>query len=1077
MAQTNLSVLRIENNDADEALWKINNHSWMGMEIAAPTLVVQGRHQREAAGSWRADCLRVAGNHDALGSSATFENSDRFYSDKWLDEAIQAVDCALKKGIRPSTRSLFYLVQRCIDKNDWAAGKEVHGLITRSGFESNAFLGSHLIRMFSLFGSLLEADNAFSKLVKPNVFSWSAIIMSHVHSGQDEQAIKLYHEMQMVHCVRPDDHVFIAVLTACAKTAALIDGKLIHASIIESGFESHVCVHNSLINMYAKCGSLLDARMVLDKWPLRDIVAWNAIIAGYGQHGYAQEALQAFQQMEQEGTGPDEVTYISLLGACSSISTLEHGKLIHAHMTGNGIESVGVVGNSLLTMYAKCGSLPDACMVFDRLSERDVVAWNAIIAGYNQHGLYQEALDFFHQMQKEGMEPSKVTFISTLKACTGIADLQQGQQMHSHAIESGFESDLSIGSSLIDMYAKFENLTDAHILFGRLPKRDAVLWTALIAGIAQHGHTHEALYMFQQMHKEGTEPNNVTYVCILKACSNMGALEQGKLIHNLILQSRFLSNVFVGNSLIDMYAKCGSLQDARVLFDKLQNRDIVTWNAMIAGYSQHGYSKEALQLYQQMKQEGFEPNQVTFICILKACRTALHKCKEIHVCIIESGFELEVFVASTLIDMYGKSERIDDARVILNRLPKRNVVTWNALIGGYAEHGLGQMALHLFQQMEHEGIEPDRVTFVCILEACSSIAAFERGKIIHNLIIENGFESEICVSSALIDMYSKCGSLEDACLLFDRLPRLDVVTWSSMITGCALSSNYRMASQLFEKMQLASLKPNDVTFVSLLSACSHAGLVDQGFLHFKSMREEHSILPTLQHYDCMVELLGHAGFLKEAVDLLDSIPFQCNVVGWTSLLGACRKGGMVSLGRQCFDQILKLDLRCSPAYAIMASIYANAGMQEDVEKVEQLKKSANVWKKPAKAFIEVDNHVHDFIVGDRSHPQSDDIYKKLNSLDTQMREEGYTHLDSIHNSKFDETGKEDRSEHCEKLAVAFGLLCTPPGTTVRVAKNIRVCADCHTTIKIISKIELREIIVTDAYCIHQLKDGVCTCKN
>lgn len=312
-------------------------------------------------------------------------------------------------------------------------------------------------------------------------------------------------------------------------------------------------------------------------------------------------------------------------------------------------------------------------------------------------------------------------------------------------------------------------------------------------------------------------------------------------------------------------------------------------------------------------------------------------------------------------------------------------------------------------------------------------------------------------------------------MLFDRLPQRNVVTWSAMIAGYAQHSNYNLALHYFEDMQRVGLKPNAVTYLSLLSACSHMHLVKEGCLHLKLMREDHGITPALQHYNSMADLLGRAGCVLEAEDLLESVPFRPDIVGWTSLLGSCSTQGNVKVGRRCFDRIL-MEGGCSSAYLLMSNIYTHAGMWEDAEKIEEMRIRANAWKKPAKAFIEIENQVHAFTVGDSSHPQSDDIYAKLKILHVQMKEQGYRpRVGLFLEPKLDGEKEDALCGHCEKLAIAFGLLSAPAGTTIRVAKNLRVCADCHDAAKIISKIEMREIIVSDAYSIHHFKDGACCC--
>lgn len=309
-------------------------------------------------------------------------------------------------------------------------------------------------------------------------------------------------------------------------------------------------------------------------------------------------------------------------------------------------------------------------------------------------------------------------------------------------------------------------------------------------------------------------------------------------------------------------------------------------------------------------------------------------------------------------------------------------------------------------------------------------------------------------------------------MVFDRLRKRDVVTWSAMIGAYAQHSDYQSALQCFKHMQQTGLKPNDVTFLSLLSACSLVGRVEEGCLHFKAMTMDYSITPMLEHYTCLIDLLGQAGYLNEAEDLLESMPLRSGTVGWTCLLGSCRTHGIVELAKRCFDYVVTMNSGNGAGYLFMSTIYAHACMSEHADRVKELRKQANAWKKPAKAFIEVDNQVHGFIVADKTHPHSQQIYQKLKALSMKMREEGHIQCPNL----LDEGKEDDLFVHCEKLAIAFGLLSTPRGFTIRIAKNLRMCEDCHVDTKIVSKIEMREIVVKDSYRIHHFKDGLCSCK-
>lgn len=740
--------------------------------------------------------LKRLGPDDSFGAYS-FDLVKKLCEEGQLDRAIQAVDSMHHGGLTPSTDILFYLLQGCINSKNLKSGRKVHRLITICGFVDNAFLGSHLIRMFTLCGSLWEATHVFDKILEPTVFTWNALISAHTMHGNAIQAIKVYQVMQTSD-VKPDQHIFVAVLKACAMTEALAEGKLIHGHIAASISESNAYVGNTLIDMYVKCHSLEDAHSVFNRVSSRDVVTWTAIISGYGEHGYSLEAIRLFRQMQWEGMAPNSVTYVTIFKACSDLIMLDQGTFLHACIT-----------------------------------------------------------------------------------------------------KSEFESDLTLGNTLVAMYAKCRRLKDAHDMLNRLPNRDIVTWNALIAANAHHGHGHDALLMFQTLQKEGIKPDDVTFISILKACSGAMALDQGKLIHAHIVGSGLESVLFVSNSLIDMYGKCGSLRDAYAVFRDLPKQDVVTWNTLIAGYAQHNHNSEALQIFQQMQEHGIEPDHVTFISTLQACSflAALDYGKLIHVYIILSGIESDIYLHSSLIDMYTKCGSFEDAHGVFYQSSLQNMVMWNAMPASRTWHEHDEDSSKLLQR---EAMVAYGATFINILKACSTLVALDLGRLFHSRVIETFLELDMSIGNALIDMYAKCGSLEDACSVFHKMPDRGVVTWTTMIGAYGHHSDYKLASQYFEKMLTEGLRPVEITYICLLTACSRAGLVKEGCHHFKSMIKAHGLTPTLDHYYCIVDLFGRSGRLAEAEDVLQTLPFMGpSVVGLRTLLNHCKLHGNVELGQRC----------------------------------------------------------------------------------------------------------------------------------------------------------------------------------
>ncbi|KAH8944737.1 hypothetical protein BDL97_12G000400 [Sphagnum fallax] len=706
------------------------------------------------------------------------------------------------------------------------------------------------------------------------------------------------------------------------------------------------------------------------------------------------------------------------------------------------------------------------------------LAWNQKLSKYVKDGQLEKAMQLFQQMQQEGTTPDKFTFIQAIKACARLGALQDGRLVHQQLIQSGCESDVFVGSSLVDMYVKCGSIEDARRVFNKMPSRNVVTWSAMIFGHVKCGQGQKALELFRQMQHEGVQPNSVTFVGVLNACASIIALNKGRCVHLQIIQSGLKSNVFVGNSLIDMYAKCGSLEDACRVFNKMPSRNVVTWNAMIKGHVKCGQGQKALKLFQQMQQEGVQPNYVTFVVVLNACASviALEEGRRVHQQIIQSGLESDVFVGSSLVDMYAKCGSIEDACRVFHKMPSRNVVTWTAMVLGHVKCGHEQKALELFQQMQQEGVQPNHVTFVGVLNACASVIALEEGRRVHQQIIQSGLESDVFVGSSLVDMYAKCGSIEDACRVFNKMPSRNVVTWTAMLGGCAMHGHGREALRHFEQMCDEGVQPNDITFVCVLSACSHAGLVDEGMCLYASMIRDYMIPAKLEHYTCMVDLLGRAGHLQEAENMIMAMPCKPQAASWRALLGACRIHGNVGMAERVAKQILEMEPENAAVYVLLSNIYAAAGNRHLCENVERQRKERGAKKQPGRTWIEVNNEVHTFVAQDQDHPQMIEIHAELQRLSGLMHNAGYVPCTELVLDDVEEEEKVSHlCHHSEKLAIAFGLINTATGTPLRIRKNLRVCKDCHTSAKFISKIVRRAIMVRDANRFHHFEDGVCSC--
>ncbi|CAK9238416.1 unnamed protein product [Sphagnum troendelagicum] len=611
--------------------------------------------------------------------------------------------------------------------------------------------------------------------------------------------------------------------------------------------------------------------------------------------------------------------------------------------------------------------------------------------------------------------PSSTSCIGVVNACASVGALDEAKRVHEQIVQSGCDADIYLCNSLVDMYAKCGSIEGASKVFNSIPTRDVVAWNAMISGY-------------------------VKCSSLVDMYAKCGSIDDASRVfyrmptRNVVSWNAMIVGYVKCNSLVDMYAKCGSIEDAWKVFNRMPMRDVVVWNAMILG-------------------------------------------------------------CCSLIDMYAKCGSIEDAWSVFNSMPLRDVVAWSAMILGHAKSGHYKKTLELFQQMQQEGMIPDRFTFVPVLNACASLEALEEARHIHAQIIKSGYESDIYVGSSLVDMYAKCGHIEDARQVFDRMPTCDVVACNAMILGhvkCgqgerALELFQQMQSegvepkalQLFQEMQHEGVEPNLVTFIGVLNAsCSHAGLVDEGVHFFESASLVYSVCAAVEHYACMVDLLGRAGCLGEAESLITTMPCEPSGSVWNALLGACRIYGNVEMGERIAKRVLESDPGNAAGYVLLSNIYAAAGKWDSSANVHRQRLERGVKKEPGRTWIEVNNEVHSFIVNDEEHPQISEIHAELKRLSVPMNNLGYVPDTRFVLHDVEEEEKVSRlCHHSEKLAIAFGLISTPPGTSLRIFKNLRVCGDCHTATKFISKIVGRVIIVRDANRFHHFENGLCSCRD
>ncbi|MBA0718895.1 hypothetical protein Golax_006614 [Gossypium laxum] len=805
--------------------------------------------------------------------------------------------------------------------------------------------------------------------------------------------------------------------------------------------------------------------------------------------GHLHKAISTLDVMASHNAHQDLVTYSLLLKACIRSRDFQLGKLVHCHLTESKLELDSVLFNSLISLYSKAGDWTKAREIFESMgNKRDLVSWSAMISCFANNKMSFEAILTFLYMLDNGFLPNEYCFTAVIRACSTSEFFPIGEIILGFLVKTGYlDFDTNVGCALIDMFVKGNSdLESAFKVFDKMPDRNVVAWTLMITRCTQLSYPSGAIELFVDMVLGGYMPDRFTLSGIISACTELESesLYLGKQLHSWVIRSGFASDVCIGCSLVDMYAKCtidGSLDDSRRVFDRMENHNVMSWTAIITGYIQcGGRDMEAIELFCKMIEGPVPPNHFTFSSVLKACGNLSdsHTGEQFYAQAVKHGFASDDYVGNSLISMYAKSGRMDDAQKAFESLFEKNLDSYNTVVDAYAKNLDSEGAFELFHEISDFGVEVNAFTFTSLLSGASSIGAIGKGEQIHARLLKSGFQSNQCICNALISMYARCGHIEAAFQVFNEMGDRNVITWTSMITGFAKHGFAARALEIFHEMLKAGIRPNEITYIAVLSACSHAGLVSEGWEIFKSMHKEHEIAPRMEHYACMVDLLGRSGLLREAIEFINKMPCTPDALVWRTFLGACRVHHDKELGEHSAKMILQQDPHDTAAHILLSNLYASSGQWEDVARIRKNMKERNLIKEAGCSWIEVDNKIHRFHVADTSHPQVQEIYDKLDEMALKIKGLGYVpNTDFVLHELEEEQKEQFVFQHSEKIAVAFGLITTSRPKPIRVFKNLRVCGDCHTAIKYISMATGREIVLRDSNRFHHIKNGTCSCND
>ncbi|KAL3572763.1 hypothetical protein D5086_026667 [Populus alba] len=977
-----------------------------------------------------------------------------------------------KQGVYANEVTFSSALRACGDVLELCLSRQIHGLIVKYGFCGNVIVGSSLVDVYGKCGAMSESRRIFDEIENPNNVTWNIIVRRYLEVGDENEAVAMFFKMFRAK-LRPLSYTFSNALVACSDMRAVKEGMQIHGVATKINFEEEEVVLSSLIDIdliswtsmvsaYAMSGRMREARELFDEMPERNMVSYNALLAGYIRSLQWEEALDFVYLMCRTTKSIDHITLQLMLNVCSGLSDVDRGKQVHGFIYRHGWLSNTLIGNALLDMYCKCGNLRSAGVWFHQMRQsRDSVSWNVLLTSYARRQMSEQAMSIFREMQWE-TKPHKFIFATLLAACANTFVLDQGKQIHGFMIRNDYDIDTVIAGALLDMYSKCRCLEYALIVFREADKRDLVLWNSMILGCCHLGRGKLALRLFGFMEEEGTKPDNVTFqgrqlhilffkkgliqstlslanrllqmytrcgsmtdahklfdemshrncfswntmiegfakagemeiarrlfnempnrngvvwnsmfhsyarngspreavrlfkelnldpldksccdtfvlATVLGACTDLGEIQCGKQIHARILIDNMELDSVLTSSLINLYGKCGDLDSAHCVLNRMEEPDDFSLSALITGYVTNNEEIEAFLLFNDMQKKGLKVDFSTLATILSACSSLCNSQpgKQMHAYACKVGLICDNVVACAFIDAYSKCGSLNDAyaKQIFNTMPSKSLISWNSMIVGLSQNGCPVEALDLFCTMNKLDLRMNRFNLASVISACASISSLELGEQIFARATVVGLDSDEVISTSLVDFYCKCGFIEIGRKLFDTMMKSDEISWNSMLMGYATNGHGLEALTLFNEMRHAGVRPTEITFTGVLSACDHCGLVEEGWRWFNKMQYDYHIDPGIEHYSCMVDLFARAGCLEEAMNLIKRMPFEADASMWSSVLRGCMAHGEKDLGEKVAQQIIELDPENSGAYVQLSSIFATSGDWESSALVRKM---------------------------------------------------------------------------------------------------------------------------------------------
>ncbi|CAA3015942.1 pentatricopeptide repeat-containing At3g05240 [Olea europaea subsp. europaea] len=808
-------------------------------------------------------------------------------------------------------------------------GKTIHSAILRTGFEENVVIQTALIDFYSNVGGIVNARELIDRITHPDLVAWNALISGYSFNGFDREVFKVFQEIRNMD-FKPNVSTLASVIPVCLHFGVHI-GYSLHGFAFKCGYSTNESLVPAFISLYGNSGELLAARNIFESLMTKNVAVWNAMISAYSRNQKSYCAVELFQRMLLDDPRPNIVTFVSVIPSCENHGSIFLLESFHACVIKSGFERHISVVTALLSVYAKLQHVNSAEYLFKTTTPRNLLSWNSMVSAYVSNGLWDAGLIAFRQMQMAGFNPDSISIISILSLCSEKGAALPGKSAHAFSLKHGNDVNLNASNALLAFYCDCRELAYSCKIFMRMIEKNLVSWNTMISGCVDNGEAEQAMAFFRQMRQEGFHFDMITLISILPSCNECENLALGLTVHGYAVKTALTADISLANALISMYINCGELDAGCLLFEYMPNKTVISWNALMTGYRYHDLQSDIIFLFTRMVEENQKPNYVTLLNVLPACCSLLQG-KSVHAYAFRTGIALKTPLLTSLMIMYARFEDVSSCLMLFHMGEKRNISVWNAVITAHLRSNNARTAFSFFLELLRREIEPDVVTILNLISTCLQLNNQHLTDSILAYLFHKSFDKDVAISNALIDLYAKCGSLSSARMLFDALPQKDTFSWTVMINGYGVHGDGEAALELFSQMRTRGFKPDKITYMSILSSCSHAGLVEQGKTIFSSMIQE-GILPGNEHCACMVDLLGRTGNLNEAYELIQNLPQKPSANILESLLGACLSHGDYGVGEEIGSLLLQMKPEDSTPYVILYNVYAAAGKWTDASRV------------------------------------------------------------------------------------------------------------------------------------------------